>query len=227
MLGGAGIGAGDQLTVGGVGRARRPHLLAVDDPLVAVALRPAGQVGQVAARPRLAEELAGEQFGPPQRSQEPGLLPGGAEGGHGRGHQPDRDARQLGAGGRVEAGLLLGVGPGVLGRQPGAAPLLRPGGDGVAGVVLGLLPGGAGPQDRRLLGERQVVEHGHGVRALAPALAGAGAGGRAGPGVGFEPLPGGLAPGVEIGTGVVGHRSILAPPAHRLRTVQALIPGAP
>ena len=58
VLGGVGIGAGhEHAPVGDVGQ-RVPHLLAGDDPLVAVADGPAGQAGQVRAGARLAEELA-------------------------------------------------------------------------------------------------------------------------------------------------------------------------
>ena len=57
-LGHVGVGPGQQHGVGREVRPRRPHLLAVDDPLVPVALGPGGQRRQVRARARLAEELA-------------------------------------------------------------------------------------------------------------------------------------------------------------------------
>ena len=87
MLGHLGVGAGQEHAEVGVLAARGPHLLAVDDPLVAVLDRPRLQAGQVRARLGLAEELA------------PGLLAGhdvahvevdlllGAVGGDGRGGQ--------------------------------------------------------------------------------------------------------------------------------------------
>jgi hypothetical protein len=56
------VGAGDQDAERGELRERRPDLLAVDDPLVAVALGPGAEVRQVAARARLAEQLAPERF---------------------------------------------------------------------------------------------------------------------------------------------------------------------
>ena len=52
------VGPGQQHRVRGEVRPCRPHLLAVDDPLVPVALGPGGQRRQVRARARLAEELA-------------------------------------------------------------------------------------------------------------------------------------------------------------------------
>ena len=53
-----GIGAGEQHAhVGGLAQ-RGPHLLAVDDPLVAVADGPRREAGEVGAGARLAEELA-------------------------------------------------------------------------------------------------------------------------------------------------------------------------
>ena len=58
MLGHVRIGAGDEDGEVGVLRARRPHLLAVHDPLVAVALRPGSQRRQVGAGAGLAEQLA-------------------------------------------------------------------------------------------------------------------------------------------------------------------------
>ena len=57
-LGRSWIGAGQQDPHVGVVGARAPHLLAVDHPLVAVALGPGRQAGQVGAGARLAEQLA-------------------------------------------------------------------------------------------------------------------------------------------------------------------------
>ena len=53
-----GIGAGEEHADVGDLRARRPHLLPVDDPLVAVRDRRGGEAGEVGAGARLAEELA-------------------------------------------------------------------------------------------------------------------------------------------------------------------------
>src|SRR5205823_13094983 len=58
VLRGVRVGAGDEHpTVGRTGAAG-PHLLAVDDPLVAVAHGPGLQAGEVGAGARLAEQLA-------------------------------------------------------------------------------------------------------------------------------------------------------------------------
>ncbi len=58
VLGQVGVGAADDLADLGVLRARRPHLLAVDDPLVAILDGAGLQAGEVRSRDRLAEELA-------------------------------------------------------------------------------------------------------------------------------------------------------------------------
>ena len=64
VLGGVRVGAGDQHAhVGGLTE-RRPHLLTVDDPFLAVELGPGGEPGQVGTGARLREELT------------PGLLAG-------------------------------------------------------------------------------------------------------------------------------------------------------
>ena len=141
VLGHVGVGAGQQHAEVGVLAARGPHLLAVDDPLVAVLDGPGLQAGQVRAGLRLAEELA------------PGLLAGddvahvevdlllGAVGGDGRGGQqqpqPGRGAQRaelgdlllhqddVGAG----HGLAVGVrraGPGRTSRPAPGAPTTRP-----------------------------------------------------------------------------------------------------
>ena len=60
VLGQVGVGAGDDLADVAVVGARGPHLLAGDDPLVAVALGLGLQAGEVAAGARLAEELAAD-----------------------------------------------------------------------------------------------------------------------------------------------------------------------
>ena len=65
VVGGVGIGPAGQPDVVGLIGARRPHLLAVDHPLVAVSHRPGGERGQVGARARLAvadgeQDVAGQ-----------------------------------------------------------------------------------------------------------------------------------------------------------------------
>ena len=59
-FGDVGVGAGDQLAPLGELGARAPHLLAVDDPLVAVALGAAAERGEVRAGAGLGEQLAAQ-----------------------------------------------------------------------------------------------------------------------------------------------------------------------
>ena len=58
MLRDVGVGAGDEHAAVGDVRQRVPHLLAVHDPLVAVADRSRREAGEVGARAGLGEELA-------------------------------------------------------------------------------------------------------------------------------------------------------------------------
>ena len=58
VLGHVGVGAGEQHAEVGHLATRRPHLLAVDHPLVAVALGAGAEPGEVRSGPGLAEELA-------------------------------------------------------------------------------------------------------------------------------------------------------------------------
>ena len=69
VLGLVGVGAADDLADVAVLGARGPHLLAVDDPLVAVALGPGLQAGEVGAGARLAEQLAGDDVAAVHRRQ--------------------------------------------------------------------------------------------------------------------------------------------------------------
>ena len=70
VLGGVEVGAGDEQGVLGLAGARRPHLLAVDDPLVAVALGPGLDAGQVGACPRFGVEQAHVEGAEHERAQE-------------------------------------------------------------------------------------------------------------------------------------------------------------
>src|SRR5262249_43310494 len=70
MLFGARVGAREQDAPLRDVRERRPHLLAVDDVLVAVADGTRGEAGEVAARARLAEQLAPE-FGAVEKTWQP------------------------------------------------------------------------------------------------------------------------------------------------------------
>ncbi|MEE8042196.1 MAG: hypothetical protein V3T15_05300, partial [Pseudomonadales bacterium] len=56
------IGAREQQAVLRVVRTRRPHLLAVDDPVVAIEIRAGGRARQILAAAGLAEQLAPRVF---------------------------------------------------------------------------------------------------------------------------------------------------------------------
>ena len=92
VLGQVGVGAADDLAdVGHLG-ARGPHLLAVEDPLVAVPDRPGLQRGQVRSRRRLAEQLAAHDVAPPHLAQVGLLHLVGGMGQDRRGHHAEADA---------------------------------------------------------------------------------------------------------------------------------------
>ncbi len=123
VLGGVGVGADEGQDHVGVVRARRPHLLAVDDEPVAVEHGPGAQAGQVGARVRLAHPERGGDLAPQDRPRPALLLLLGAEGQDRRGD----DAHALRVVARVDAAaaqLLLvhelldqaGVAAPVLGR---------------------------------------------------------------------------------------------------------------
>jgi len=87
VLGHVRVGAGDQDRPARLVRHGRPHLLAVDDPVVAVAHGAGAERGQVRSGARLAEQLAPDLLARPQRAQEALLLLLGAVGqDRGRGH---------------------------------------------------------------------------------------------------------------------------------------------
>ena len=162
------IGAGDQLApLRELGPAA-PHLLAVDDPLVAVALGPAGQAGQVGAGAGFGEQLAAQLAG----GQEPGhqrlALLVRAVHPHRRGDEAGRHAVGLVAGRRQVATLEVGELPGVGAGQP-EPTLFRHRGDGVVAVLgLGLRPRLGTGQQVPLVLEGQGVEHGDVEVTLAP-----------------------------------------------------------
>ena len=64
-----GVGAGDQHPPSGEVRQGGPHLLTVDDPLVAVEHGPGRQPGDVGARTRLGEELAPDLLAREERAE--------------------------------------------------------------------------------------------------------------------------------------------------------------
>ncbi len=120
-------------------RQRRPHLLAVDHPLVAVELAGRRDVGQIAARAGLGIALA-PQFGDVEDlRQEPLLLLGGAEGDQRRSEQFLAEVVDLG--GRVGARVLLVERDAMRDSQTAAAVLLRPAEARLAGGREMLVPG--------------------------------------------------------------------------------------
>ena len=82
------VAAGEQQAPVAVVRARRPHLLAVDDPLVAVALGPRAQAGEVGAGAGLGEQLAPDLAAASIYGQEALLLLVGALRHDRRAHHP-------------------------------------------------------------------------------------------------------------------------------------------
>src|SRR4051794_10913512 len=134
-------------------RVRRPHLLAVDDPVVAVRLQDGtgGQTREVGTGAGLAEELAPDLFTRPERAQPALLLLGRAEGEDGRrGHaEADPDA----------AGVVVGrAGPGQLGVDDALQAARRPEPAQTLGVVHPGQPGiEAGPQERGRRGRGGIV----------------------------------------------------------------------
>ena len=118
MLGHVGVGAGEEdAPLGPVG-GRRPHLLAGDHPLVAVAHGAGGDGGQVGAGLGLGEQLAPHLVAPEHRREEPPLLLLGAVGEQRGPDHADGDGEH--AVRHAEARLLL-VEDGALDR-PAAAP---------------------------------------------------------------------------------------------------------
>ena len=105
---------------------RRPHLLAVDDPLLAVTLGPGLKPGQVGAGPGLGEQLAPDLAGD-DAGQQAGLLLGRAVGDDGRAGQVLGDAGGRRRHPRVAAGVGDQAG-GVPGQAPAVGPL-RPCGE--------------------------------------------------------------------------------------------------
>ena len=70
---------------------RRPDLLSVDDPFVAVTHGPGGKAGEIGPGARLAEQLAPDVLASPQGGEEAHSLLGGAEGEDGRSGHPEAD----------------------------------------------------------------------------------------------------------------------------------------
>jgi hypothetical protein len=138
VLGDVGVRAGEQHAPLGLVRERRPHLLAGDDVLVALAHGSSLERGQVGARLGLAEALAPHLVGAQDRREEARLLVVGAVGDHGRPahRQPEHVGHLRGAGARdlLEEDRLLDLG------RAGAAVLARPREAGPAALVELALP---------------------------------------------------------------------------------------
>ncbi len=95
VLGGVGIGAGQEHPAAGVVRARRPDLLAVHDPLVTVAHGGRAQPREVRAGPRLGEQLAPDLLAGQQRGEPAGALLVGAVRDDGRSTHGGADAEHV------------------------------------------------------------------------------------------------------------------------------------
>ncbi len=167
VLGLLGIGAGDDLADVGVLRPRRPHLLAVEHPLVAVALGSRLQAGEVAPGAGLGEQLAGDDVAAPQRPQVALLRRHRGVSEDRRGDHPEAD-EEWALVGDVVAGLDRVVGRLERLVETAAAELGRAGDPAEAGVEAGLPERPRRGDDRVLLLTRPFLEHRHVVRALTP-----------------------------------------------------------
>src|SRR5690606_21848919 len=157
QVGDAGVAAGgvarpgageDEAPVGPEG-VRRPHLLAVDHPLVAVELGPGGDVGQVAPRAGLGVPLAPQLGAGGDGRQEPLLLLGRAEGDERRPEQGLADVAE--PAGRPGPGVLLVEDDLLPQRQAAPAVLLGPADAGPAVGAEVPLPGEALLEQRELV----------------------------------------------------------------------------
>ena len=199
VLGSVGIGAHDDLADVAVLGARRPHLLAVEHPLVAIAHGPALEAGEVGSGGGLAEELAADDVAPVHLAQACVLhLVGGVGEDRGR-HHPEPDAEGL-LGRRVEAGRLRLPGALVRRRQLPAPVLRRARDPPEAGVEDAGLPLLGLAHLGQLFFERLLGEEAHFVVALTPRrgllVAGLRVGLEEGVGLGAE---------LVFGDGVGGH----------------------
>ena len=133
VLGGVGVGAGDEHAPLGVLGEGRPDLLPGDDPFVAVLDRLRLQRGEVGARLGLGEALAPDLLGGEDRLQVALLLLVGAVGDDDR--AAHRQAEHVGRAGRFLARRLADEDRLLDQRRAAAAVLLRPGDPGPAGLV--------------------------------------------------------------------------------------------
>ena len=167
MLGQVRVGSADDLSdVGHLG-ARGPHLLPVDDPLVAVLDRPGLERSEVRSGGRLAEELAGNEVSPPEFAQVGVLhLVGGVGQDRGSDHTEtdavDRERRRLIVGRDPPPDPLVVRG------QSAAAVLGRSGDPAEAGIEHLLGPGSGCSQVGQLLLGGALRKQADVVRPLTP-----------------------------------------------------------
>ena len=177
VLGHRRIGPRDEFAPAGELRARAPHLLAADYPVVSVSLRTGRQARQIRACAGLGKQLAAQFLGAKEPADEPGLLLGSAEQADRRRDQVSGDREGLMPVRCGEVGLHLVEGSFMRVGKTGSAVLGWPGDGSVAGVALLLLPGHGPVEQRPFVVERQPVEHRHVVAALTPStLVGVGPG---------------------------------------------------
>jgi hypothetical protein len=138
VLGRVRVGAGQQHAEVGDLAARRPHLLPVDDPLVAVLHRLGVQAGEVGPGAGLAEQLAPRLLTRDDVAEVALLLLVAAVVDDGRPGQQQAQAARRAEGAEVGDRLLHGHA--LLARQALAEPLLGPRGDGPPGRPEALPP---------------------------------------------------------------------------------------
>ena len=156
VLGHVRVGAGDDHAVFAHMRQRRPDLLAVHDPFVAIALSPRLEAGDVGPRARLGEHLAPHVLGRDVARQPPLLLFVGAVlGQHRQAHAMRYDELERHV--RVGA-VLLAPDPLVGFCQPGAAVLDGVGQPGQAGLGQGALEPSAELETTLAAGIRVAIE---------------------------------------------------------------------
>jgi hypothetical protein len=167
VLGQVGVGATDHLADVAVVGARGPHLLTVQNPLVAVAFGAHLQTGQVGACARLAEQLATDQVAPVHPRQHPGLHRLAGVGEDRRRHHAEADAEERHVG-RPVAGLEGAVGDVVGPWQAATAQLGRSGDPRQPCGVAGAQPSFALGELSGLRLRVELFEQGDVVVALAP-----------------------------------------------------------
>ena len=139
LLDDIGISAREQHAVVGELRIGRPDLLAVDDPVIAVAHSLGGEACEVRSGTGLAEQLAAQHVGAQKSCGKTLALLRGPEDTDSGTHKSGGDADDLRGWRHVEGALLLGEGHAVDAGHPRAA-VLGPEGDGAVTRVVTLAP---------------------------------------------------------------------------------------